>query len=197
MNDAELNQLLKSAKVPGRGGGHWAEFPNRVGAALRVGRVSPTGQHSFWPKLAWGLSLAGACVLIGFVIGHWRGARATQVAQKFLQSEKLIHEVRAMFPNQVQAVILDKDGMQLVLAEKADVPDSPAIYLNICGPDGCRQIITSSGQQIRLNGEVCDVLADARGNIILAGSRLIWSSESHATSMGGYRIEARAMGASS
>ncbi len=197
MNDVELNQLLKSAKVPERSDGHWTEFPNRVGAALRASRASQTEQHPFWPRLAWGLSLAGACVLIGFVIGHWRGTQTAPVAQNFLQSEKLIREVRALFPNQVQAVILDKDGIQLVLAEKPNVPDSPAIYLNICGPDGCRQIITSSGQQIRLNGEVCDVLADARGNIILAGSRLVWSSESHATRVGGYRIEARAMGASS
>jgi hypothetical protein len=197
MNDSELNQLLKSVKVPERGPDHWAEFPNRVSTALRATRAPQTEQRRLWPKLAWGLSFAGACVLMGFVIGHWRRAHTAQVAQNLLQSEKLIREVRALFPNQVQVVILDKQGMQLVLAEKADVPDSPAIYLNICGPDGCRQIITSSGQQIRLNGEVCDVLTDARGNIILAGQQLVWTSDSHAANAGAYRIEARSLGSSS
>jgi len=97
----------------------------------------------------------------------------------------------------VQALILDEHGFQFVLAEKADIPDSPAIYLKICGPTACRQFITFSGQQIQVNGDVCDVLADAEGNIILAGKHLVWTSESQVAGTGSFRIEARSLGVSS
>jgi len=192
MNDAELSQLLKSAGIPEPGAGHWEAFPGRVTTALRATRKPPTEQIRWRPKLAWGLSFAGACLLIGFAVGHWRGAHTIEKLN-LVQSKKLIGEVRALFPNQVQAVIFDGNGVRLVLAEKADVPDSPPIYLNICGPEGCRQFITFSGQQIHVDGEACDVLADAEGNIILAGKHFVWTSESHVASAGVYRIEARSM----
>ena len=176
MNNSELNQLLKSAKVPEPAADHWNEFPNRVSAALRLTRKSRTGQPRLWPRLAWGLSLAGACVLISFAIAHWRGAQTAQVAQNLLQSEKLIREVRTLFPNQVQSVILDEHGFRLVLAERADIPDSPPIYLNICSSDGCRQMITSSGQTVQIADQKVEVLADAAGGVMLVGDHFFWST---------------------
>jgi hypothetical protein len=111
--------------------------------------------------------------------------------------EKCYRETEALFPNQVQAIVFDEAGPRVVLAEKADVPKSPPLYLKICGPRGCQEIVTFSGQQVRVNGDVCDVLTDAAGNVMLAGDHMFWSSQSVGTKAGRYRIEARTMETSS
>ena len=173
MNDTELSQLLKSAKVPERGPDHWAEFPDRVSAALRATRASQAGPPRLWPKLAWGFSLAGTCVLIGFVIGHWRDVRE---ANGLLRNGKLVREVVAMFPNQVQAIIQDENGLRLSLAETPNVPQSQPLWINICDGKNCRSIVTFSGQTVQIDGHRVEALADASGGVMLVGEHFFWSA---------------------
>ena len=53
--------------------------------------------------------------------------------------------------------------------------------------------MTFSGQQIRFNGEDCDVLADAQGNVMLVGRQRIWHSAFSVPLAGKYRITARTL----
>jgi hypothetical protein len=106
-----------------------------------------------------------------------------------LEAQKYFHEIEGLFPNQLQAIVLDQTGARLVLSPAADVPRSPPLYLRICGPDGCQRFVTFSGQQIRVNGEACEVLVDRRGRVLLVGRDTVWSGSDPSGKTGPYRIE--------
>lgn len=74
-----------------------------------------------------------------------------------------------MFPHQVQAIVADERGVQVLLADKADVPDSPPLFVQACGRKTCRWFITFSGQQVNVNGETWDVFVNRQNQVIVAG----------------------------
>ena len=84
-----------------------------------------------------------------------------------------------------------------MLAQEPNLPKSPPLYVKICGPNGCQRVVTFSGQQIRVNGDVCDVLADHRGNVLVVGRQLVWSGARVGANSGRYQIEARVLDANS
>jgi hypothetical protein len=96
-----------------------------------------------------------------------------------------------MFPQQIRSIAFDQQGARLTLAETADVPVSPALYVRIIGPGGCENFVTFSGQQIRVNGDVFEVLVDRRGGILLVGEEVVWSSAMGKAEAGIYRIAAK------
>jgi hypothetical protein len=66
--------------------------------------------------------------------------------------------------------------------------------LKICGPDGCQRFVTFSGQEIRVNGEACEVLVDHQGRVVLVGRDTVWSGSESTGKAGNFRIEARPLG---
>jgi len=196
MSDNELEQLLKQAEVPERVPAYWETFASRVKRELvRSQRADERGEAvRLIPGLrfslvVWGVGVASACIVFGLLIGFRKenANAATQLASM----QKYYQEVSALFPNQIQAVVLDENGPRLILSEAANVPNSNPIFLTICQAKYCQKFITFSGQQIQVNAEKCDVLADAHGNVILAGQKLIWNSASTETAGPGYRIQAQ------
>lgn len=192
MNADELDALLKSAQVPEREAAYWSDFPKTVTRRLAQGRRPGLSRSSprRGPLLAWGFGLATACILAGFFFGFWRGRTSTD-APEAAALERLFREVDILFPNQVQAIIIDEGGPRLVLSEQPNVPVSDPLLVKICKARSCENIITFSGQQIRVNGEVFDVLADGEGHVILAGRRSVWSSAQPALGAAPWHIEAR------
>jgi hypothetical protein len=85
----------------------------------------------------------------------------------------------------------------MVLADRPNVPASPPVYVKICGPKGCQRFVTFSGQQIRVNGDVFEVLVDRQGDVLLVGAQWVWSSSEPAVKSSRYRIEARPLPATS
>jgi hypothetical protein len=144
-------------------------------------------------KPAVALGVAVACLALGFVLGSWRGQYSPGKDAQLAEARKYFHELEALFPNQLQAIVFDQQGTHLVLAQEANLPASPPLYLKICGPKGCQRFVTFSGQQIRVNGDVCDVLVDHRGNVLVVGQETLWSDAKAATRRGPYQIEARAL----
>ncbi len=194
MNNAELEALLKSAPVPEREAAYWEDFPKSVTRRLTQVR-SPGFSRSSARRgslLAWSFGLAAACILVGFFFGFWRG-RASSEAREVAALQKLYREVVTLFPNQVQAIIIDERGPRLVLSEKANVPPSDPLLVKICKAKRCENVITFSGQEIRMNGEVFEVLADCEGHVILAGQHSVWSSAEPAQAQAPWQIEARAL----
>jgi hypothetical protein len=179
MNNSELNKLLKSAKVPEPTAEHWEDFPGQVVRSLRSQpEVDTPPVHSHRrPMLAWGLALA-TCLVIGFVVGHWRG---TSEANGLLQNAKVVSEVIAMFPNQVQAIIQDENGLRLTLAETANVPQSQPLWIKVCDGKQCRSIVTFSGQVVQIDGQRVEALADAAGGVMLVGEHFFWSAHDQNT----------------
>jgi hypothetical protein len=143
------------------------------------------------PALA--AAVAVICLGLVFFLGFWRGQPALSNDSQLAAARKYYHEIEALFPNQVQAIVFDQRGTHLVLAKEPNVPASPPLYLKVCGPKGCQRFVTFSGQQIRVNGDVCDVLADGRGEVLLVGRQLLWSDAKAVAASDGYQVEARAL----
>jgi hypothetical protein len=216
MKKPELNELLKRAAVPEREPDYWDSFPGRVmgeierrrlaNGAERVADASRdteadsgnmwfqvTFLRSLVNKPAFALAVVAVCLALGFVVGHWSGQRSPGYDPQLAEARKYFREIEGLFPHQLQAIVFDQQGAHLVLAQEADLPASPPLYLKICGPGGCQRFVTFSGQQIRVNGEVCDVLSDHQGNVLLVGRRLLWSSSRAGSRTGPYQIQARAL----
>jgi hypothetical protein len=135
-----------------------------------------------------------ACILLAFAAGHWRERAERRSGQDILADAKLIQETLAMFPHRVRAIVQDKEGLSLILSDKADVPASTPIYVRICDGKNCSSLVTFSGQEIQAAGEKVTVLADAQGGIILEGSRFVWSSTVGTYAGKHLKIEARHLG---
>ncbi len=178
MNDAELEKLLKTAPVPERPPEFWERLPQRISAKLHwqpqrsenVNLPSRLRGGAIW---GWGFAGATVLVLVGFLLGHWHGNKQ---ATALLQNEKLLREVLAMFPNQVQAIIQDEKGLHLSLAEEASVSQSQPLWIKVCEGKVCRNIITFSGQVVQIADKPVEVLADAQGGVMLVGEHFFWSS---------------------
>ncbi len=200
MNDGELDQLLKSAAVPDRPTDYWENFPGRIVLSLtQPSRSQAVGASSRLRKAVVGWywfagGMATACLILAFVLTESRqqgGADFT--AADLATMRKYLQEVEALFPNQVQAVIFEQGSPRLVLADRASVATKLPVYVRVCGANGCQSFLTFSGQQIRLNGEAIDVLVDARGNVLLVGTKLSWTSGGRNPRAGSLSIVARSL----
>ena len=216
MNDKELNEVLKRAAVPERGEDYWGRFPSRVTAELErrkqaalaekgadagVRAVTSAGDAWSWTTLvrslvnkpAFALGAAAACLALGFYLGFWRGQRSPSYDPQLAEAQQYFREIQGLFPHQLQAIVFDQQGAHLVLAPEPNLPASPPLYVKICGPGGCQRFVTFSGQQIHVNGDVCDVLSDHQGNVLLVGRQLLWSGSKAGAGSGKYQIEARTL----
>ena len=220
MKDTELNEVLRRAAVPERRADYWERFPSQVTAEIerrqqcartennpRAPGVAVVEGGTAWawvsafrslfrkPTSALGVTVV--CLTLGLVLGSWNGHRSPGKDPQVTEARKYFHELEALFPNQLQAIVFDQQGAHLVLAPEPNLPASPPLYLKICGPEGCQRFVTFSGQQISVNGEVCDVLSDHHGNVLVVGRQLAWSGSKASARSGQYQIEARALEGSS
>src|SRR5262249_20921322 len=144
MNNRQLDELLRKAKVPEPPASYWEEFPNE---ATRIARTSPVREEEevrwAWLSRGWaaGIVVAAACLVAAFVIRYNVGTRSPH-ATSVASMEKCLREVQAMFPNQVRAIVFKNDGPHLLLSENADVPSSAPIFLKVCDAKGCERIVT-------------------------------------------------------
>jgi hypothetical protein len=191
MNNAELDRLLKSARVPERDEDYWNDFPRRV---LAEARRSPPQQETRAPRwglrFAWGLGLATACVVLGFVLGQRQGGETAMAENGLLQNRKVIEEIIAMFPNRVRAVVNDEAGMRILLAD-ADLPASTPLWVKVCKGDHCTTLVTFSGQELMVGRQKLTVLEDAKDGVILVGDRFVWASDQPNETPNNLRIQAK------
>jgi len=196
MNDTDkrLDDLLKMARTPDRSLGYWENFPKRLTARLATNAQTET-IPSPAPIRRWLWALASASVAVVLGLGVWWMRSRIIVAQP--DYAKLYQEINTLFPNQVRAIIVGQTGVSLDLSEKPDVPSSPPVRVDVCRRQKCLTYITFSGQSIRLNGETCDVLADAHGHVSVVGHDIVWSSTDPTHRLQAYHIEAGLLGARS
>ena len=202
MKNSELDQILRSAPVPDRPGAYWDQFPRRVMAKTdRLGtRADAETNHPrtepFWLRSRFqfatvGLGLAIIGLLLGFVLGFWQRRNLSITGPQLAVARKYFQEIETLFPGQVQAIVFDPQGPHLVLAEHSNVPASSPLYLRICGPKGCQSYVTFSGQQIRINGETCEVLLDHQDNVLLVGQDWVLSTAQAPAKRARYQVSAR------
>ena len=196
MNPSDLDSILRRARLPEIPGESLEMFPRRVVARLKRYNAPIRNSGKFFPRLAWAFGLA-ICVVVVIATAHWTGGEKMKFdsTNDALANVKVIRETLALFPNQVRAIVEDKHGIRLVLSDKGDVPSSSPLYVRICDGQHCASFVTFSGQEIQVAGQKITVLADARGGIILAGNRFVWSSTGRNRLDHQLKIEARNLGA--
>jgi hypothetical protein len=177
MNTAELESILRRARPPEISGESLERFPRRVVASLKRDIAPRPAARGFFPRLAWAFGLA-ACFLVALAVGHWHGRMETKTlpSSDILASTKMVREMQALFPNRVRAIVEDARGLNLVLSDGDNVPDSTPLYVRICDGQRCSSFVTFSGQEIQVAGQNVTALSDARGGIILTGNQFVWSS---------------------
>ena len=139
------------------------------------------------------LGMAAVCLVVGLVLGTLSRRESPSYDPQLAEARKYFREIEDLFPRQLQAIVFDQQGPHLVLAPEANLPASPPLYVKIRGPKGCQRFVTFSGQQIRVNGDVCDVLADGQGKVLLVGRQWVWPGSKTGTRSGQYEIETRAL----
>jgi len=191
MTKPELDSILKKARTPERPEEFWEEFPGQI--AIRLNRARTENfrpKRNWFPQPAWGLA-AAICVLAAFAIGHWRGGLEAIPLNDVLANAKVVRETLAMFPNRVRAIVQDERGLNLVLSDNDDVPDSTPLYVRICDGKQCSSFVTFSGQEIQVAGQKMTVLSDTQGGIILTGNQFVWSNTERTYAGNQLKIEAR------
>ena len=148
-----------------------------------------------WSLTAVFLGTAAACLLVALGLGIWSNGR-NRSGESLAQIRKYYSEIESLFPNQLKAIVFDRQGAHLLLAEESNLPKSAALYVKICSRSDCRSFVTFSGQRIRFGSDTFDVLVDRQGDVLLAGEKMVWSADSSAGQTD-YRIEAKPLGGAS
>lgn len=190
MNNDELDALLRRAKTPERSEEYWREFPTEVTREIRRRpQIEPESKPQ-WALWKWLLPVAATCVAAGFLWGFWHRSADGLSTAELERHQKVYRELAGMFPDQIRAILISEEGVQLELKDSAGVPSSMPILLKTCSAEDCRVIISFSGEKIPLNGVEVEVLVTARDEVILVGVDDVWQSGESAGSFHGYRIDA-------
>ncbi len=178
MSDSELDEILRSAAVPAREAAYWEEFPLSVMRRLATDPRREPGRlrWNLVRRPAWGVGLVAASILVLLASPLGRRSDSIRSHRDLATMRTCYEEIASLFPNQVRCVVRDGTGLRLDLSPAADIPDSAPVYVKVCGPVGCAQFVTFSGQQIQVEGQLWDVLTDVRGHILLASPARVWTS---------------------
>jgi hypothetical protein len=170
MTDRELKHLLEAAKCPERTEDYWQSFPSQVSRRLRVrpAPVSYARMGRFWHQ-SWKAALAVGTITAGlFVALQLLSPRKNSELQIRVLGESY-RKLASLFPNELKGLVMEAGQFRLQLAEHADVPTSPPLFIRLCDPSAskCVLAITFSGQEIELFGRRYEALANGRDEIML------------------------------
>jgi hypothetical protein len=139
--------------------------------------MNPSDTAHRHPVWLWGLSTA--CVILGaFLVGFWRGQESALGPSQLSNAKRYLQESQSLFPNQVKAIIFDKNGPHLVLSEKPNVSNAVPVYLKVSTEQSAQTIITYNGQQILIHGEPIEVLLNGNNDVLLIGQNKVWTHTS-------------------
>jgi len=174
---------------------HPVVVPPEIDAAvLHAARkqLSPAPPRNI-QRLLWPLAVA-ACLILVFALRRPDPGEISKppvVQQEEDAAAVILREVSALFPNQVRSIVKDESGIQMILAEEPNVQASRALVLKVCEARGCQEIITFSGQNIKVAGHLVTVRTENDGRVILDGEQFLWASDINEPPVPGIHIESR------
>jgi hypothetical protein len=116
MNDFDLDSKLKTLRVPGRDPVYWEMFPRRV--LIHARATPPQRSRSGWlPRLAWGGSVAFACLMMGLCLSPHCNCPLKAVSYA-MQSAKSFHSELAQLPQQARALMRIDHGLHSLIEEQ-------------------------------------------------------------------------------
>lgn len=210
MNNFELNRILKKGSVPEPPPEFWDQLPRKIStrlcwdktraqsghdqddAAAGASLLFPAARSNLKLRLAFALGLA-VLLLVVAMLHHTANHGSTNFPDTLAANRIYFNELESLFPNQIRAIVFDRQGPHLLLADKPVVPASPPLFLRICGPGGCQSFITFSGQEIQVAGQTLSVLRDGQGKTILMGDHFLWSDNDRIYPDGHWEVEAKSL----
>jgi len=111
-------------------------------------------------------------------------------------SAKLLMEMEALFPGQIDAVILQGKDVKLDLSDAPERDSQQPLVVTLRRGDQTVQVLAYSGRKVcvELGGhrECFEPLVTADGNVILSGDDFVWDEKS-ARRVAGYSVQARSL----
>jgi hypothetical protein len=150
--------------------------------------------YSAWSALLWGLggaALASAVFLFFFSHQHPPAARATP----FIDADRnLLHEVSAVFPGRLNAIIEQGATQELQLADNSGSFMSQPVALELDRGNDHLRILSFSGQcvSIKLDGKIVqvEILLDEHNRVLVLGNDTVLLPHPQ-PAIYGYRLTAR------
>lgn len=129
-------------------------------AAIRRRRL----RQRLWPVLA-----AAACLIFALTLLSRRPA--TSASQATLPAEDkyalILHEVSAVFPQQIKAIFPDGSDLQIALADQPAPNSNQAVVIQVCEHGDCTTVITYVGQTLEIGKHRVTVSTDENGGIVI------------------------------
>ena len=197
MDDQTLHNLLGKLSVPlledvaREKARHRAEiaFANRVAAFV------PAQERARWMRKALILGFVG----IGVVLICLTALQRTRSAGEPFAERKLLAEMEALFPGQLDGVISSEGNVSLDLAPKASDSKSGASQPLALTLQRGRQIVRVlgySGRKVCVNiggrKRCLEPLVTGEGKVIVEGDDFLWT-DARPIKVAGYKLEARTL----
>jgi len=199
VTDKELDALLKSAQAPLESETFRQNLPEQVlsragrfhrkrrlnepslpGARAQASAFAPMrlvdalAAHFRAATYGVGISAVFIAILLGLIFRPGSGPRITDT--QLAEARKYFTEIRQLFPNQLRGIVLKNHNPSVMLSETSDVPDSEPVLLHVASPAGRSSFVVLNGQEFSFAGKRYEVLLDHRGEVLVIGPDIAWSS---------------------
>jgi hypothetical protein len=197
MNDQTLHSLLGKLVVPPSDDAAREKARHRAGIAFanRHAAAVPAQEGTRWMKIL-SFGLAGVGVIL-ICLCWLQGVRPA--GEESFSGGKLLAEMEALFPGQLDGVICSEGKVSLDLApEASEVKSGPSQPLALTLQRGRQrvEVLGYSGRKVcvSLGGRkrCLEPLVTGEGKVIVAGDDFLWTN-AHPIPVAGYRLEARTL----
>ena len=199
MNDESLKRALEKLALPSADDAARAIARHRAVTAFENRDTAPQRNPVPWLRLA--TLAAAACIALALVFAarSRSGGGAVAAATSSDRADaRLLAEMEALFPGQLDAVVATGNDIAVELAQEPGATASQRLAITLQRGASTVRVLGYSGRKVclALDGrrECFEPLLTADGQVILAGDDFVWSEE-NPSPLAGYHIRARALAA--
>ncbi|MEO6788819.1 MAG: hypothetical protein ABI318_22080 [Chthoniobacteraceae bacterium] len=203
MNDESLKHALEKLAIPAPDDAARERARRRAVTAFEnrdaeSGKIATQHSPMPWFRLAT-LAAAAACIALALVLAmrpRSTGDDAAAAISSDRADAKLLAEMEALFPGQLDAVVANGDQISVELAPEPGAAASQRLAITLSRGASTVRVLGYSGRRVCLvldGRRACfEPLLTADGHVILAGDDFVWSRE-NPSALDGYRVLAHAL----
>ena len=163
---------------------------------MAAAKMASIRKRSLTRRALIGVAALAACVAFAIILNPAKPTQTTtetvtSVTPNSDDAAVILREISTLFPNQINSIQRDADGMKLLLADTPGVDTTNAVVLEIYTNGDVQQIITYSGQTIKLLGRDVTIRVNGDGGILLKGQGIEWVSTKPTAPLPEVKIRAR------
>ena len=196
MNDVRLREILNRWPIPAPSDSARARARHRALLALQLpGPGEPAQNETSGSLWRWRYALVMVALVSMLALVY---PRTSSQAEDIAGDRQILRQMQQLFPNQVDAVVVENGKVELSIAQSSTVgSDQPVVVVFKRGEDSIK-VLSYSGHRIclALGGKhnCFDILAAAGGGVILEAENQVWLSSNHPV-VAGYSVRAQMLGA--